>query len=90
MLPNSKSVLLKYSNDNLEKLALFVLRNCTASTDAQESVRVYDKRTCRDSTWIGIILRKAPDTGNIVSDIMKSFNGSVPHSRDLVRKEDIM
>ena len=91
MLPDSKQVLLKYTNSKLEKLALFILKNCSTSTDtASLPVRVYDKRMCRSSTWVGIILRKAPDTGNIASDIMKSFNNSVPNSRELVRNEDIM
>jgi len=90
MLPDSKQVLLKYNNEKLEKLALFILKNCSTSTDTAEPVRVYDKRMCQNSTWVGIVLRKAPDTGNIASDIMKSFNNSVPHSRDLVRNEDIL
>lgn len=45
-----------------------------------------------ESKWIGIILRRVPDTPNMKNDIIKSFNGSTTNvkTRDLLRIEDIM
>lgn len=40
-------------------------------------VRVYDKRTTRDSSWVGLVLRQIPRTSREQEDIRKSFNASL-------------
>lgn len=81
------NVLFKYDDKRIENLAYIALAN---SDKISNISRVYDERMSSDSTWIGIILRKVPDTPNIRSDIIKSFNNSTVNTRDLIKNDDIM
>ena len=43
----------------------------------EKLVRVLDKRTLKESTWVGLVLRHIPRTPQVPTDILKSFNNSL-------------
>ena len=75
---------MEYEDKRIEDLVFKLLSETdhfgseTDSISNQEKlVRVLDKRTLKESTWVGLVLRHIPRTPQVPTDILKSFNNSL-------------
>ena len=114
-LQDTKSLLLDYLDKRIEDLVFALLKETEHFGSGIESesnqkdienketlVKVYDKRTTKGSTWVGLVLRHIPRTTTVQEDIRGSFNkslgfdkgnappGAVPiEQRDIYPEKDI-